>query len=139
MEGSMSKIIKEIADNLDCGFDSYYNFKTKDIVSIPNFSNFSDEEEFYKSFKADLEKVTKNEADYIKIEVLESFESFKIMERFVDQMSENQLKSKLENVLQNKNPFQNFKYSIENSDYRKPWFEFKKNELEKIVKNRLDD
>ncbi|GGG32244.1 UPF0158 family protein [Bizionia arctica] len=139
MEDSMSQIIKEIASNLDCGFDSYYNSKTDEIVTIPNFSNFSDEEEFLETFKVDLKKVTKNKDDYIKIGVLESFESFKIMELFVDQISEKQLKYQLEKVLHNQNPFQNFKYSIENSDYRKSWFEFKKNELEKIVKNRLDD
>ncbi|OBX17898.1 MULTISPECIES: UPF0158 family protein [Bizionia] len=138
MDDSKSKIIKEIAQNLNCGLDSYFNSKTDEIISIPNFSQIADEEEFQEAFKADLQKISKNESDYIKIEVLESFESFKIMERFVNQMPENQLKSDLEKTLQNKKPFQNFKYSIENSDFRKLWFEFKQNELEKIVTDELD-
>ncbi|MBQ0769842.1 MAG: hypothetical protein KBT58_11155 [Bizionia sp.] len=138
MEDSKSKIIREIAQNLNCGLDSYFNSKTDEIISIPNFSQIADEEEFQEAFKADLQKVSKNKSDYIKIEVLESFESFKIMERFVNQMPENQLKSDLEIVLQNKKPFQNFKYSIENSDFRELWFEFKQNELEKIVTAELD-
>ena len=137
MEDSKSKIIKEIAQNLNCGLDSYFNSKTDEIISIPNFSQIMDEEEFQEAFKADLLKISKNESNYIKIEVLESFESFKIMERFVLQMPENQLKSDLEKTLQNKKPFQNFKYSIENSDFRKLWFEFKQNELEKIVTDEL--
>ncbi|MCX7551844.1 UPF0158 family protein [Xanthomarina sp. F2636L] len=137
MDSSKSNIIKEIAQNLNCGFDSYYSSKTNEVISIPNFSQFSDEVEFKEAFKVDLDKITKNESEYVKIEVLESFESFKIMERFVSQMSENQMKLELEKILQMKKPFQNFKYSIENSDFRNLWFVFKQNELEKIVENRL--
>ena len=138
MENSKSKIIKEIAENINCGFDCYFNSKTEKIVSIPNFSHISDEEEFKEAFKSDLQKISKNKSDYIKIEVLQNFDSFKIMERFVNQMPYIELKSDLEKVLQKKKPFQNFKYSIENSDFRKLWFEFKQNELERIVKNKLD-
>ncbi|WP_417889656.1 UPF0158 family protein [Xanthomarina gelatinilytica] len=133
-----TKITKEIAQNLNCGLDSYFNPKTDEIISIPNFSLIADEEEFQAAFKADLQKVSKNKSDYIKVEVLEGFESFKIMERFVNQMPENQLKLDLEKALHNKKPFQNFKYSIETSDFRNLWFEFKQNELEKIVMDKLN-
>jgi len=133
-----TKITKEIAQNLNCGLDSYFNPKTDEIISIPNFSLIADEEEFQAAFKADLQKVSKNKSDYIKVEVLEDFESFKIMERFVNQMPENQLKLDLEKALHNKKPFQNFKYSIETSDFRNLWFEFKQNELEKIVMDKLN-
>lgn len=60
------------------------------------------------------------------------------MERFVNQMPENQLKLDLEKALHNKKPFLNFKYSIETSDFRNLWFEFKQNELEKIVMDKLN-
>ncbi|WP_417874869.1 UPF0158 family protein [Xanthomarina gelatinilytica] len=82
--------------------------------------------------------MSKNKSDYIKVEFLEGFESFKIMERFVNQIPENQLKLDLEKALHNKKPFQNFKYSIETSDFRNLWFEFKQNELEKIVMDKLN-
>ncbi len=137
MENSKSKIIKEIAENLNCGFNSYYNSKTNEIVTIPNFSQIMNEEEFQEAFKADLEKVARNKFDYIKIEVLENFESFKIMERFVEQIPDKQFKTTLLNVLQNKKPFQKFKHLIESSDYRKSWFDFKQNELEEIVEKEL--
>lgn len=138
MANSDKNIIQVIAENLDCGNDCYYNPETNEIVTIPNFSHISDEEEFKEIFRVDLAKGNKRKADFIKFEVLESFESFKIMERFVEQMNDQQFKSELENTLRNKKPFQNFKYSIENSVLRQNWFDFKQSELEKMVENQLD-
>ncbi len=137
MVNSGKNIIREIAQELDCGNNCYYNPKTDEIIAIPNFSNAPNEEEFRKYFKAELKTVKKNKADLIKIEVLESFESFKIMERFIDQVTNKQFQSELENILQKKKPFQNFKHTIDNSDFRQKWFDFKQSELEKIVENQL--
>ncbi len=137
MVNSGQNIIREIAQELDCGNDCYYDPKTNEIIAIPNFSNVPNEEEFRKYFKAELKTVKKNKADLIKIEVLESFESFRIMERFIDQLSNKQFQSELENILQKKKPFQNFKHTIDNSDFRQKWFDFKQSELEKIVENQL--
>ncbi len=135
---SKSNIIKEIAQELDCGFDCYYNIKTDEIIAIPNFSQFSDEEDFKEAFSDNLEKVKKHNTDFIKFEPLESFESFKIMELFVEQLTDQNLKSELKNILANKKPFQNFKHKIDHSEFRQNWFEFKKSELEKIVENQLN-
>ena len=57
MENSKSKIIKEIAQKLDCGFDCYYNPTTDEIVTIPNFGEMMDEDEFRDAFGAELKKV----------------------------------------------------------------------------------
>ena len=131
-------IIKEIAENIDCGFNCYYNSKTNEIITIPNFLNISDEEDFKEFIQEDLEKINKQKADFVKFEVLESSELFKIMERFVEQIPDQKFKSELENVLYKKKPFQNFKYLINNSDYRQKWFDFKQIELERIVENQLN-
>jgi len=131
-------IVKQIAQELDCGFDCYYNSKTEETVAIPSFAQFSDEEDFKEAFSESLKKVEKHKTDFIKFETLESFESFKIMESFVEQLSDQNLKSELENILANKKPFQNFKHKIDHSEFRQNWFEFKKSELEKIVENQLD-
>ena len=138
MANSNKNIIKEIAENLDCGFNCYYNSNTSEIVTIPNFSDIADEEEFKEIIQEALEKINKQKAGFVKFEVLESFESFKIMERFVEQISDQQFKSELENILQKKKPFQNFKYLLDNSDYRQRWFDFKQTELERIVENQLN-
>ncbi|WMI70036.1 UPF0158 family protein [Mangrovimonas sp. YM274] len=137
MENSRSKIIKEIAQELDCGNECYFNPKTNEIITIPNFSNFLDEEEFRECFNDELKNIKWNKGHLIKIEPLESFESFNIMERFIDQIPDTLFKSHLENILQKRKPFQNFKNSIDNSDFRQDWFDFKKNQLERIVENQL--
>ncbi|WP_452231672.1 UPF0158 family protein [Lacinutrix sp. MEBiC02595] len=138
MDNIKQHIVKQIAQELDCGFDCYYNSKTDEIVAIPNFAQFSDEEDFKEAFSDSLEKVEKHKTDFIKFETLESFESFKIMELFAEQLSDQNLKTELQNVLANKKPFQSFKHKIEHSEFRQSWFEFKKSELEKIVENQLD-
>ena len=97
-----------------------------------------DDEAFMECFGRDLGKVEKNKSDLIKIEVLENFESFKIMEHFVYQISDKQFQADLENILEQKKPFQNFKNRIDNSDYRQNWFDFKQIELEKIVETQLN-
>ncbi len=138
MDNSKQNIVKNIAQELDCGFDCYYNSVTNEIIGIPNFSQFSDEEDFKEAFRESLEKIEKHNSDFIKFEALESFESFKIMERFVEQVADEKLKTDLENVLTNKKPFQNFKHKIDHSEFRQSWFEFKQSELEKIVENQLN-
>ena len=138
MDNTKQNIVKNIAQELDCGFDCYYNSKTNEIIAIPSFSEFSDEEEFKEAFRDNLEKIKKRQSDFIKFEALKNFESFKIMEQFVEQIIDENLKTKLENVLANKKPFQNFKSVIDNSNFRKNWFEFKQNELERIVEKRLN-
>jgi hypothetical protein len=138
LDNTKQNIVKNIAQELDSGFDCYYNFKTDEIVAIPNLSQFSDGEDFKEVFSESLDKVEKHKADFIKIETLESFESFKIMEGFVGQLCDQKLQSELENALANKKPFQNFKHLIDHSDYRQDWLDFKQNELEKRVENELE-
>ena len=138
MDNSQKNIVKEIAENLDCGNNCYYNSKTNEIVTIPNFSNTSDEQELKEFFRDDLNKIKDHKADFIKFEVLESFESFKIMERFSEQMTDEKFKLKLRDILEKKKPFQNFKNTIDKSDFMQKWFDFKQNELEKIVESQLE-
>lgn len=138
MANSDKNIIKEIAGNLDCGYDCYYNPKSDEIVTIPNSSLISDENEFKEFFKDDLKKINEQKADFIKFEILDSFESFKIMERFVQQMTDQKFPLQLEDILKKKKPFQNFKLLIDNSDYRQKWFDFKQGEFERMIKDQLD-
>ncbi len=56
LDNSKQNIIKEIAQELDCGNDCYFYPKTDKIIAIPNFSNVSDEEEFRECFKSGFNK-----------------------------------------------------------------------------------
>ena len=131
--------VKRIAEELDSGFDCYYNSKSDDIIAIPSVSLFSDEEDLKEAFQTQLETIEKHQTDFIKFEVLQSFQSFKIMEQFVQLITDQLLKAELEQILANKKPFQNFKYKIDHSEFRQNWFDFKRNALEKIVVNQLNN
>lgn len=139
MDNIKSKMIKEIAENLDCGYDCYYNLKTNELISIPNSSQVFDQQQFEEVFQEDLDKIKKQQSDFIKIEVLESFESFKIMEKFKEGLSDNCFQQEISSLLKNKKPFQNFKHLIDNSEYRQAWFDFKQKELEKMVEERINN
>ena len=123
---------------MDCGFDCFYNIRTSEIVTIPNFGQMMEEDDFRDTFGAELEKVNQSKVDFIKFERLESFESFKIMERFVAILTDKNLQLELESILANRKPFQNFKDIINLSNFRQSWFDFKQNELEKRVKIQLE-
>lgn len=124
-------IIKSIAEDLDCGYTCYYNIKNKEVIAIPNFMDgFND-------FDDDEFKVPTGD-HFIKINPLESSDSFKIMELFVQQCPESILKQELEHALRNKKPFQNFNYLIETSEFKASWFSFKQIEIEKHVVLQLN-
>jgi len=138
LDNLKQNIVTNIAQELDCGFDCFYNFQTDEIVTTPNLSHIVNEDDFREAFRTDLEKIEKHKTDFIKIEVLQSFESFKLMEQFVKQLPDKNFKSELKNVLANKKPFQNFKHLIDKSDFRQAWFDFKQKEIEKKVANELE-
>lgn len=137
MDNSRQHVVREIAQELNCGNECYYNSKTNEIIAIPDFLQVSDEEEFKEIFREDLAKIKQQKKYFIKIKTLKSYESFKIMERFIEQIHDQIFKLELQGTLLLKKPFQNFKHKIDQSDFRQSWFDFKQNELEKIVENQL--
>ena len=75
----------------------------------------------------------------LKFEPLESSESFRIMEYFTSQLKNIPLQNKLINALNNRKPFANFKFHIDNSgEFRQQWFNVKQKQLEKHVKTLLE-
>ena len=137
MDNIEQNIIKNIAQELDCGFDCYLNVKTNEVIAIPGISYISDLDDFEEAFEEDFTRMENNKTDFIKFDVLESFESFKIMESFVHQLTDQNLKAELGNILENKKPFQNFKNKIDQSHFRQDWFDFKQREIEKKVATEL--
>jgi hypothetical protein len=70
MDNSKQSVVREIAQELDCGNECYYNMKTSEIIAIPHFSQISDEEEFKEIFREHLEKINQKKENFIKIEIL---------------------------------------------------------------------
>lgn len=131
-----SDTINEIAQHLGMGMDCHYNTKTNELITVPG-RQFNAEKEFLAEFKEQFAKIKKNKKDFLQIEVLDSRESFGIMEGFAAQITNESTKRKLFNALEGRKPFQNFKHLVHNSNFRQDWFDFEQSEMERIVRERL--
>ncbi|TKB98020.1 UPF0158 family protein [Pedobacter cryotolerans] len=128
--------IKEITEQLDCGFCCYYNKISGEVVSIPDFEDTIDDiAEFYGE---DLAKIKKDKKNFVIITKPSSREGFEIMEDFAQQLTDEMLQKKLLDALEKKRPFAHFKAIIEDaSDYRQQWFDFKLMKLQVYILNQI--
>ncbi|HSO87309.1 MAG TPA: UPF0158 family protein [Draconibacterium sp.] len=139
------ELVHTVAENIDCGLVCFINPETLEVEEIPKgmldgFSDFSLDPEFGDEDEDEEEqKFLHDEWETcITVEPRESSESFRIMERFVDEVNDKILKNKLINALNNRKPFANFKNIVESSDYREAWFAFKQQQLEILVWDELE-
>lgn len=135
-----NKAVKEIAGNIDAGLVCFLRTDTLEIDQIP-YELFSDSSTYkmntgftLKDFKPKYTRWKK----YITIEPLVPNESFKIMEKFVHQLDNSKLRNQLVHALQNRKPFANFKYIIDNSEIRQDWFDFKDKKLQEYVSSMIE-
>ncbi len=139
------KLINSIAQSIDAGLVCYINTQTMEVVEIfkelfdtYDFDFDEEDDEFEiddvaKSLKEDLNKIEGWESSIV-INPLESHESFKIMQSFIDKtIPEGNIQEKLIGALNRKRPFANFRNLIDNSDYLQDWYDFKQNYLEEHV------
>jgi len=135
------KIVPQIADAIDAGLICYLNTETMETEEIPQMlMNDPDEHEAITGFGSKNESFKHEDwSKYYVFEPLESFESFKIMESFADELDESPLRDQLFNALNRRKPFANFKVIIDNSEQRQNWFDFKKNWLEQHVRKLIWD
>lgn len=129
--------IREIAEQLDSGMRCYINKETGEIKTVLNFESWqTDEREPWEDV---LNELDENWDKYFEIERMESHESFKIMADFAENVDNRELRNKLIYALSRKHPFQNFKWTVDNSGpYRQKWFDFKNQRLIEWVKNQLE-
>lgn len=135
----VKKVIEEVAQNLDAAhdFDIYLNLDTGETELLPSFSNgYCDWSE---EMLEEIEDTVDSWEHVYKFEPLESFESFRIMERFVlyGVKEGSRLQRQLENAIRAKHPFRNFNAIIHNCSAREDWFSFKQEALEQHVMNLL--
>jgi len=131
--------IKEIAEQLDCGFRSFWHRTTNELLFVPDL--LSNPEFDGEIFDQDLEKLDNNFGDYIEIEKPNSSDSFEIMANFTERLNDNEkLKNELTKALNKKKPFREFKFVIDNSGvYRQQWFDFKNAQLKQWVTDKLNE
>jgi len=129
-------LLPKIADGIDAGLIIYLNPETLEMEEIPK-SLMDNPHEFKLVTGYGIEdEELKHEGwdEYYKFEPLESHESFKIMESFADNMVDEKFRDQLYYALNHRKPFANFKWKIDNSQFRQDWFDFKQQWLENHVK-----
>lgn len=133
------EVIKEIAESIDSGLVCFLNLDTAETEDFPQ-EMLEDPEEFEAMTGESFEGLNfkhNNWANWVSFEPLASFESFDIMRRFTDSLEDKWFIDKLNNALNNKKPYANFKAIIDNSNHRQNWFDFKKKFMENHVKELL--
>jgi len=150
--------IHELAEEIGMGYSvCYVNRDTGEYIimmdnqSLADYGIYWDEEEvvdddtvyenvsgwqqeMYDDVKTDMKKIDSWE-HVLHIKKLESFESFRIMENFVDEViPEGKLKQNFWNALSKSHPFRNFNAIVHNCDYREDWFKYKQKALEEYVR-----
>ena len=118
--------IKEISQQLDCGFRTFYHKQTGDLIFVPDTDKHINMDT--DAWQEELDKLDKNFLDYQEIDAMEAGDSFRVMADFAEQLTDTKLRDKLINALNKNKPFREFKYVIDNSgDQRQSWFDFKNN------------
>lgn len=128
--------IKEIAEELDMGFRAFIHKTTGELFFVPDEDNlaYADPEHW----EEELKHLENNFNDYYEIYKWTSREAFQMRVEFAEQVSDQQLQSRLFDALQQKKPFQKFKFVIDNSgSFRKQWFDFKDKWQQDFVAKQL--
>jgi len=133
------KIVKEIAETIDTGFICFLNLDTLETESIPNDDDYLFE--FKSAAEESGEEFKYSEWEHcIKFEPLPSYEAFRIMEGFIDDVvDDDKVRNRLINALNRRKPFANFKNVIDSSQYRQAWFDYKQQQLEIKVWDKLQE
>lgn len=117
-------VVEEIADNMSAQLISFVDPETLEVDAVPQKMEYVDIDE--QVFILDRE-------DRIKIEPLDSHDSYEIMENFVAQLPNNREKKRLSDAVNGYKPFANFNRIIHQSEFREKWFKFRQKELENFV------
>ena len=130
-----SKQINEIAQELEAGMKVYINKDTLEIKSILDWEDsFGDSE----PWDEEMAEIEENWASFLVIEKMESWEAFRVMEEFIEEVEDERLSEDLAKILGRKSPFANFKAEVESSPYRQNWFDFRLKRYEDYVREQLE-
>ena len=132
------EIIKEIAQYLESGMKCFYHIPTGNLEYYPDDSGG------YGGFDEEIgedviKKVEKNFHSYIPFENMESRDSFRLLESFISSIAETDIRSRFEDAIGYRKPFQNFNQLLLNyPDLRQQWFDFKNKRFIDWVQKQLD-
>ena len=130
-----SKQINEVAKELEAGMKVYIHKETLEIKPILDWEDSYGDSEFWDE---EFEEIEANWASFLVIEKMESWEAFKVMEEFIEEVEDERLSEDLAKILGRKSPFANFKAEVESSPYRQNWFDFRLKRYEDYVREQLE-
>lgn len=133
------ELIKDIAGNIEMGMICFLNTDTLEVESVMGESYDAFENDDFSGFYQEVYDKVDTWTNVIRIEPPESWQSFKIMEDFIETgiSEDDSMKSRLWDALSKRRPFQHFKILIEGSRYRQCWFDFKRSWIEEFVLEQL--
>ncbi len=136
--GKYEALVHTIADSISAGFTCHLNMDSLEVEDYP--ANVNPEEweastgEIFVAGSKHLEW-----QNLLSFEPLDSRDSFRIMENFVEQLDNDKVQNTLIDILNKRKPFAHFNSYIHNSKYREDWFKFRITALEKHVREMIDD
>ncbi len=132
------EIITDIAGELEMGCICYVNLDTGAYETIlgDSYGCYIDEDDELYNEIFDKIDSWKN---FEKIEPPRSNEAFEFMEAFVEDCvpEESPLSEQLYKALSRNKPFHNFRNAIEDNNLGEKWYAFKRQKLEKYIKDEL--
>lgn len=130
--------IKEIAEQLDCGFRAFCHKTTGELIFIIDTRKFPEAD--VDELDEENEKLENNRDDYFEIESMGSSDSYRVMVDFAEQVTTIKLQDQLFRALNKRGPFREFKFVIDNSgDFREQWFAFKNQRYIEWVVQQLEE
>ncbi|MEM6735757.1 MAG: hypothetical protein AAF620_06785 [Bacteroidota bacterium] len=128
--------IKEIAEILECGELCFFHKITGMIEHHPDPNDvYFDLEPWQET----MDKIDEDWGNYQKFVKMDSNQAFQVMESFANTLMDENFKNRLFKQLSQRKPFSKFKWTIDNSEYRQNWFDFKKQSYINWVREQLDN
>ncbi|MBK8055626.1 MAG: hypothetical protein IPK35_20730 [Saprospiraceae bacterium] len=118
-------ILKEISEQLDCGFRAFIHKTSLELIFIPDTNDLPDID--MDAWEEETELLDNNFTEYHEIDKWDTSDAFDMMLEFTEGLDDNEkLQNSLLEALRKRKPFREFKFFIDNSGvYRQKWFDFK--------------
>ena len=132
------EMIKEIAGELDCGMKCFYHLQTGELICFPDELKMGEEID-EEAWGEEIAKIEEEPDLYLEFTVIESHESFRVMEDFIGQISDDKIRHQFEEVILRRKPFQQFKNLLfDYPDHRQQWFAYKEQRYMEYVKEQVE-